>query len=415
MTGVLFIQSQQFAGADTMMHAQLMRYLDRGRFTVHAACNRADDPNEPTSAYAVVRGIPGVQTVRADFGSSASEGASPKGPLRAAQSPGVGLGLLRLARYVRRNDIRLIHCTEKPRDAVYGLLLARLTGAACIIHLHVKYEGWINGAVRRALPRADAVIGVSEFVRRSAIEAGAVRPERAFAAVNGLDLARWDGEANLVADGAAVRREYGVRDGTPLIGVASRLFVWKGHLDLLAALAPLKARGRDFRLLVVGEDDVRGAPDRPPFSRELRQAVAALDLEDRVSFSGWRRDMPAVMAAFDIYAMPTFEEPCAVVFLEAMAARLPIVALRSGGTPEEVEHGRSGLLSAPGEIAALSANLDRLLADAELRRLMGAYGRATVEGRLSAPAMALRVEAIYQTLLDRRGQAAPANARQSAF
>jgi glycosyltransferase involved in cell wall biosynthesis len=259
------------------------------------------------------------------------------------------------------------------------------------------------------------VIGVSEFVRRSAIEAGAVRPERAFAAVNGLDLARWDGESNFVADGAAVRREYGVRDGTPLIGVASRLFVWKGHLDLLAALAPLKARGRDFRLLVVGEDDVRGAPDRPPFSRELRQAVAALDLEDRVSFSGWRRDMPAVMAAFDIYAMPTFEEPCAVVFLEAMAARLPIVALRSGGTPEEVEHGRSGLLSAPGEIAALSANLDRLLADAELRRLMGAYGRATVEGRLSAPAMALRVEAIYQTLLDRRGQAAPANARQSAF
>ena len=412
MTGVMFMQSQVFAGADTMMHAQVMRYLDRGRFSVHAAVNREDDPASPSSAAAVVGAIPGVRTVRADFGPSLQETAGARRLLLAGRAPGLTGSLATIARYVRRNEIRLIHCTEKPRDAIYGLALARLTGAACIIHLHVKYESWINRAVRAALPRADGMIGVSPFVRDSAVAAGGVRPERAFAVVNGIDLARWDAEGE--PDGGPVRREFGVPDETPLIGIASRLFVWKGHLDLLKALAPLKQQGRDFRLLIVGEDDVRGAPDRPPFSREIRQAVAALDLEDRVLFSGWRRDMRRVMAAFDIYAMPTFEEPCAVVFLEAMASRLPIVALRSGGTPEEVEHGRSGLLSDPGDLPALTANLDTLLRDPALRARMGAYGRAAVEGRLSAQAMARRVEGVYQDVLGRRGLRLTAGAAQSA-
>jgi glycosyltransferase involved in cell wall biosynthesis len=412
MTGVMFMQSQVFAGADTMMHAQVMRYLDHGRYTVHAAINRQDDAGSPSSAAAVVSALPDVRTVHADFGPSLQDTVGAKRLLLAARAPALAAGLAALAGYVRRNEIRLIHCTEKPRDAVYGLALARLTGAACVIHLHVKYENWINRVVRAALPRADAVIGVSPFVRDSAVAAGGVRPDRAFAVVNGIDLARWD--VGVEPDGSLVRKEFGVPAGMPLIGIASRLFVWKGHLDLLRALAPLKRQGHDFRLLIVGEDDVRGAPDRPPFSGEIRRAVAALDLEDRVLFSGWRRDMRRVMAAFDIYAMPTFEEPCAVVFLEAMASRLPVVALRSGGTPEEVEHGRSGLLSEPGDLPALTANLALLLRDPALRMRMGAYGRATVEGRLSAQAMARQVEGIYQEVLGRRGVPIAAGVAQSA-
>src|SRR5581483_1506941 len=132
MTGVLFMQSQAFAGADTMMHAQLLRYLDRGRFSLHAAINRDDDPAWTSSAAAVLRAIPGVRPVRVDFGPSLHDGA--RAPLLAQRAPGLAGGLVMLARYVRRHDIRLIHCTEKPRDAVYGLLLARLTGAACVIH-----------------------------------------------------------------------------------------------------------------------------------------------------------------------------------------------------------------------------------------------------------------------------------------
>jgi len=399
MTGVLFMQSQTFAGADTMMHAQIMRYLDRDAFQVHVALNRDDDPAAPSSAAAAISAVPGVRTVRIDFGPSLHDAEGLTRLLLARRAPGLALGLARLIAYARANDIRIVHCTEKPRDALYGLAVARAAGALCVIHLHVKWERWINRGVRWALRHADGVIGVSRFVADAAIAAGGCPPERVFAVVNGLDLARWDGPA----DGTAIRREFGVPDGVPLIGVVSRLFVWKGHLDLVRALAPLKRRGLDFRLLIVGEDDPRGAPGRPPLSAEIRQLVASLDLSDRVIFAGWRRDVRDIMAALDLYAMPTFEEPCAVVFLEAMAARLPIVALASGGTPEEVEHGVSGLLSPPGDIAALSENIATLLRDPDLRARMGAAGRTAVEGRLSAPAMAQRVEEVYRTLLDRRG------------
>lgn len=410
MTGVLFMQSQTFAGADTMMHAQIMRYLDRSAFKVHAACNRADDPLAPSSAYAVVRQIPGVRCVRADFGASLEGTAGLRRLAKTRYAPGLSKGLLTLARYVRANDIKVIHCTEKPRDAIYGLALARLTGAKCVIHLHVKWETWINRMVRWSMRRADALIGVSQFVAGTAVDAGGCTPERVHAVVNGLDLERWDAGI----DDGGVRQQYGIPEGVPLLGIFSRLFVWKGHLELLRALAPLKQRGLDFRLLIAGEDDSRGAPNRPPFSSEIRQLAADLHLEDRVIFTGWRRDMNRLMAAIDLYVMPTFEEPCAVVFLEAMASSRPIVALRSGGAPEVIEHGRSGLLSEPGDIAGLSANIERLLGDADLRRRMGEYGRAVIEQRCNAQSMARAVEQIYRALLPSAPVVAPAGDRTPA-
>lgn len=394
MIGVLFMQSQTFAGADTMMHAQIMRYLDPSVFAVHVACNRDDDPNFPLNAYAVLRQIPGVRAVQVGFGPSLEDTTGVRRLLKAGTAPGMARGLFTLARYVRRNNIRIIHCTEKPRDAINGLALARMTGAKCVIHLHVKWETWINPMVRWSMRQADAVIGVSEFVARTAVEQGGCSPERVHGIVNGLDLAQWDA----AADGSSVRAAYNVPQDVPLLGIVSRLFIWKGHLELLRALAPLKQRGLDFRLLIVGEDDSRGAPGRPPFSSEIRALARDLDLEDRVIFTGWRRDVPHVMAAIDIFAMPTFEEPCGVVFLEAMASRRPVVTLRGGGAPEVVEHGRTGLLAEPGDIAGLSANIETLLRDAGLRRAMGAQGRAAVEQRLNAAMMTRRVEQIYQAL-----------------
>jgi glycosyltransferase involved in cell wall biosynthesis len=106
------------------------------------------------------------------------------------------------------------------------------------------------------------------------------------------------------------------------------------------------------------------------------------------------------MTAADVYAMPSFGEPFGLVFAEAMAASLPVVAVGNGGTPEVVQHGVTGLLSAPDDDEALAADLLRLLGDPALRDRMGATGRARVEAEFRLERQAADMAAVYDRLLD---------------
>jgi glycosyltransferase involved in cell wall biosynthesis len=124
-----------------------------------------------------------------------------------------------------------------------------------------------------------------------------------------------------------------------------------------------------------------------------------LDIAENVTFTGPRTDIPSIMAACDVYTMPSFEEPFGLVFLEAMAMQRPVAALNNGGTPEVVEHGRSGLLSDPSNVPALAANILTLISDAELRARMGAYGRSRVVEYFNSERMAADAARAYDEIL----------------
>jgi len=401
------MQSQDFFGADTMIHSLLMRYLDRGSFTVHAACNRGTK-DSPSASLRVLQTIPVLYVRSTDFGVSVYNRRSDEiirevlpGAAAAAAS------LVSLAAYIKKHRIDIIHCTEKPRDAFYGLLLARVTGARCVIHLHVKAENWIKPMVRWSMQQADALIGVSNFVSNSIIELG-YRREKVHTVLNSLDLSRWNNQADGSLDpngwdnrndGSAVRREFRLAPDLPIMAVVSRLSPWKGHTELLQALAIVKERQPRFKLLLVGEDDPRATPGGGSYSAQLRALTEELGLTEQIIFTGFRRDVPHIMAACDVYTMPSFEEPFGVVFLEAMAMRKPVIALDNGGTREVVEHGKAGLLSRPKDVQELADNILTLLNDAELRQRMGAYGRRLVEERYTAQRMAHDTEQIYRRLV----------------
>src|SRR3989442_221995 len=138
--------------------------------------------------------------------------------------------------------------------------------------------------------------------------------------------------------------------------------------------AVLRAEFPALRLLVVGED--YRLADGESYLEQLKSLVRDLGVEEHVIFTGHRSDMPDLMAACDVFALPSFEEPFGLVFAEAMAMKRPVVALTNGGTPEVVEHGKCGLLSPPGDVDALAANLLRLLGDPALRTQFGEYGRS---------------------------------------
>jgi glycosyltransferase involved in cell wall biosynthesis len=221
---------------------------------------------------------------------------------------------------------------------------------------------------RASFPRAAAVVSNSEYYRslygKLGLDARKIRVIRS--AVSGA-----------AASGAGIREQFGIRPDEVLTTVVARLVERKGHEDLIRA-------GAGFRLLFVGDG---------PQRRRLEGRGAIL--------AGARRDVPEILAASDIVALPSrFGEGCPNALLEAMAAGKPVIAARSGGTPEVVADGETGLLHPPEDVGALAAALRRLGADPALRAALGAAGRARA-ARDFGPERHLRsYETLYSELTE---------------
>jgi glycosyltransferase involved in cell wall biosynthesis len=388
--GVLFLSSAEQPGADTFIHALLMRGLDRSRFDVHVAC-AAGPSNARTPAFRALSTIPDLHVRPANFGPSLtarSKIGKAAALLRAAPTLASYAGL---ARYIRQHRITVLHATDRPRDAVACAFLARLTGARSVIHVHVKCADWMSRSVRKAMRTVDALVGVSQFVARSLVDNG-YEARRTHAVLNAIDPSAWDYRL----DPRPVRHALGIPITAPVIACAGRLFRGKGQDDVIRAVARIQAEVPDLRLLVIGGDD--RLVMQTSFTEELRALARDLGVADKVIFTGHRADMPALLAACDVFALPSYQEPFGLVYLEAMAMKKPVVALNDGGTPEVVEHGRSGLLTPPGDLFALAEHLLVLLRDPELRSRMGEYGRRQVEARFTPQRMANDAAQVYAAL-----------------
>lgn len=388
--GVMFVHAQEEFGADAAVHADLMRGLDRARFEVHVACTAGSGAREPLPLR-IMRDIPQLR-VRPTHFLPWTGGRSPAKLWQATRAfSGVPQDFWDLRRYVRANRIRIIHSTDRPRNAVYSVALGKLTGAKSIVHVHVKWSSAYSQAAKWGVREADAVFSISNYVTRTVVDMGRPAAE-VYTVPNAIDAARWDPSI----DGTSFRRELGIALDAPLLASVSRLFSWKGQRELLQAFALARAERPDLKLVIVGEDTTGTGGS---FRRELEQLADKLGVSAHVVFTGGRSDIPNVMAACDVFTLPSFEEPFGLVFLEAMAMERPVVAIDNGGTPEVVEHGRAGLLSPPWDVPALAANIKTLVNDPELRRRYGRYGRSRVLEYFNTRRMADDAARAYEAVL----------------
>jgi glycosyltransferase involved in cell wall biosynthesis len=232
-----------------------------------------------------------------------------------------------------------------------------------------------------------AVVAISEEVRRRLVDAG-VRRERIVVIHSGVEPpAGMPGPAGR----AAARARFGIGEELA-IGIVAALERRKGHDVLLRALAALDAEVPPWRCLVCG-----GGSQHEP----LLRLAADLGVEARVGFLGEQSQVADVLAALDVFVMPSRHEGLGVAVLEAMAMALPVVASAVGGLPEAVEQGRTGLLVPSDDPVALATALGELGRDRERARRMGAAGRERVLAEFSMEALTDRYETLYDEVCRR--------------
>jgi glycosyltransferase involved in cell wall biosynthesis len=373
----------------------LLQHFDLEHVETHMAC--AIGPRgAKTPAYTRFEVIPDLHLRPTNFGPvifGASKFAMVKNLL--ATGLATPASLIGLINYVKQHHIDIIHSAEIPRDALCNIFLAKMTGAKSVIHIHTKCASWMRPAVFRAMKQADGIIGVSEFVANSAIAMGC-QPERVYHALNSLDASRWDYQT----DGNPIRQAFHIPPDALVFAIVGRVGPWKGPELVLKALAQIKDRIPDFRFMVVGEDAPNPLTGSSSYIADLQEKAHELGLSQQVIFTGLRTDIPAILAACDLYTMPALEEGFCLAILEAMAMKKAVVALDSGGPREFVEHGKSGLLSQPDDVEQLAENILMLVNNTNLRQQMGEYARQRVDKYFNPQRLANEVEQIYRLVLE---------------
>jgi len=269
-----------------------------------------------------------------------------------------------LASYVGQIRPDAIYTSQQRFDVLLGTLLSKRYQIPHIIHLHYNVGAWLGKFTLRAIRQSSRLIAVSEWVRQTALLQG-IDPAKIHTVINPVPVP----QPMSGRDGADIRAEFGIDAHAPLVLAVGRLDVWKGHLDLFNAFARVVRTMPTARLLICG-----ASTSGDHYDDILRQRVRELNLQSKVVFAGHRSDIRAIMRSADVFCLPTIMDPCPLAFLEAMYEGLPVVAYYSGGVPEIVLPERTGLLSYPGDLDTLAANLQMLLCDRAYARQLGDAG-----------------------------------------
>jgi len=295
-----------------------------------------------------------------------------------------------LGRWLRGRQVQLFHSHAGIGwEGHGGIYAAREAGVPVVIRTeHLPYlitEPRERKDHRRLMPRVDRLICVSKHAHASFVEAG-VRPEQLQVVRNGIH------PRPARADREGVRARLGLSSEARLVLAVGRLTEQKGHRYLVQAAPRVIEQEPRAQLVVVGQGEL---------ADDLRELVRALGLEGRVHFVGQRPDVPELLAAADLFVLPSLFEGLPLVALEAMAAGRPVVGTWGCGTAEAVADGVTGRLVFPRDATALAAAILEALQQPALAARWGMAGRMRLEREFRAERMARETASVYEEVLVR--------------
>ena len=311
-------------------------------------------------------------------------------------SPSCARGLVQA---FRRHRIDVAHSHEFSM-AVYGGWASWRTGIPHVITMHGSryYNERLQRrvAMRLAIAFSDQVVAVSETLAQAIASDLHVPRSTVAVLLNGV---RHDEPQRVT-----LRDELRLSPGDRLMVAVGNLYPVKGHVYAIDALARLAERHPSAHLAISGRGELEGA---------LLERARQHGLADRVHLLGLRSDVPAVLAAADLFVLPSLSEGLPLALLEAMFAACPIVATDVGQVRNALANGAAGILVKPGDSTALALALDRLLSDPAQARRLGSLAALRAAGEYDLSRMVQRYAAVYDQALRRRDVSIAPAARAS--
>lgn len=309
------------------------------------------------------------------------------------------LAIFRLARLMRQGKYSIVH-THSSKAGIVGRWAAKLAGVPIIVHTvhgwgHHDYQHPLVRAYyilleKITLPITDKLIAVTGKDIDKGLRDGIGKRSDYLVIRSGIELDRF-GHPQVPRE--TTRAAWGIPADAPLIGSVTRLSPQKAPLDFVRAAALVAQRYPNAYFMMVGDGPLRG---------EVEQLATELGIANRLVLTGLRRDVPELLATFDLFALSSLWEGLPRVLLQAMATSLPVVATACDGSAEAIETGVNGFLVPPGEPTQLAERLCDLLEQPALAQQMGSAGYARVE-EFSVRGMVKAIAALYAELLKTKG------------
>ena len=252
---------------------------------------------------------------------------------------------------------------------------------------HVRQETQPRKVRQYALDRVDYVIAVSHQVEQGLLTGG-VLPSRVRTYYSGVDCS-----AMVSSSGNHdIRAQQGIPREALLLGTVANLLPLKGYEVMLEAFPVILAAVPTAHYLIIGG----GATE---YCARLKAIAVERGVGERVHFVGFQESVVSYLSILDLYVHPSLKEAFGLAVVEAMAMGKAVVATTTGGLPEVVAQGETGVLVPPGDVEALAATVVSLLKDRARREQMGRNGRARAQERFSLDASVMQMEQFYGEVL----------------
>lgn len=355
-------------GGTERQFANLICKLDSTQFDIHMACFSHSGP--------LITEVQHLDMPRPEF--KISHLYSPKTLLQA----------LRMCRYIRKNRVQIVHSYGFYPN-VFAIPAARLAGSTVIASIRDTCDG-LTPAQRFAQKvmcrMADCVLVNADAIRQTLVGSG-YKPHNIVVIRNGIRMPA----TGVVRDGAKLRRDLGVPAHTQMILVFSRLNQMKGVDYFLDAAALVAKKFPDVYFVIAGD----GAHRKP-----LEDRAEELGLKPRMVFTGFRTDVPDLLAEATLSVLPSLSEGLSNSLLESMAAGVPAIGARVGGNPEVIDDGVTGVLVPPRDPRSLADAMCLILGDRDLAARMGEAGRRRVREQFSVEKTVSDTEQLYRQLTE---------------
>jgi len=296
-------------------------------------------------------------------------------------------GLFRLLRLLREEKTDILH-THLFHANLLGRIAGRMAGVPVIIsHQHgvERSRSKVRSLLDRLTSRyADVVISTCEVVKQTLIKRDKIPPDKIRTIYKGVEI------TNAEVKSSSARRNLGITSDVPVVGIVANLRSMKGHDTFLKAARMILNDVENARFLIVGGGPLEG---------KLKALAFKLGVSPQTIFTGFRDDVPSLLATMDVFVLPSLWEGVPIAILEAMAMAKPVVATEVGGIPEIVVNGETGILVPPQNPKLLAEAIIALLQNRERAEAMGRAGRERVERCFTVERMVQQTEALYEELI----------------